>query len=385
VDVVAVSGQLGNGPEAGGLTRKLSEILGSNTSSSNLGYYLEIVNAKYILRQIISNCTRLASVAYEPNTSSEELLDEAERDILAIRPNRSKSSPDIKALVRAALTDLERIYTGEPEGGLIPTEFTDLDRLCGGLRPSEVTIVAGFPGSGKTSFAMNIAERAMLSQHRPVAVFSLEMSSQSLVQRFICSHAKVNLRNLASGKLLERDFRSLVASATDIGNGAIYFDDESDLSIDRLRAKARRIWQQHAIQLLVVDYLQLLTCNSTRKAESRQQEVADISRGLKNLARELRIPVLALSQLNDDGQLRESRAIGQDADNVWRLETVTQEDEDPSSDPSQAGQVDLVIKKARNGPVGRVPLTFLRCFTCFENAAKTSTSESQRSGLPYVV
>jgi replicative DNA helicase len=358
--------------EVGGIAY-LSELPNAVPSAANLPYWLDIIEEKYLLRRIILTCTDAVASVYDHESDPMELLDTVERDILAIRPHKNQQSPDIKKLVKDAITSIEELWNLKGACRGIPTGFTDLDKMTSGMISGEVTIIAGYPGSGKTSFAMNLAEHAMLGSSRRVGVFSLEMSSVALVTRFICSHARVNLSHVKSGFIAERDFPKLTGAAHDINLAEIRFEDDSDLTIYQLRAKARRLKQQHGIELILIDYLQLLTATGGgRKIESRQQEVADISRGIKAIARELHIPVIALSQLNDDGKLRESRSIGQDADNVWILEAkkLGEGEDDCTVQPTT-----LKIVKARNGPVGKVELMFLKQYTRFESVSKVADED----------
>jgi replicative DNA helicase len=251
-------------------------------------------------------------------------------------------------------------------------------------------VIAARPSVGKTSLAMNIAESAALDQKVAVGVFSLEMTAESLVLRMLCSRSRVNLRNIHEGFLAERDFPKLTAAAGKLSTAPLYIDDTSGMSILQLRAKARRMWQQHGIKLIVIDYLQLLHSTS-RRAENRQQEIADISSGIKALAKELNVPVIVLAQLNRElekrglgerprmSDLRESGSIEQDADLIGLLfkEGKGKDgEEDSSSDADQdAVPVKLFIAKQRNGPTGDVDLTFLKSFTRFENAAKVHAED----------
>ena len=369
IDLVTVVGQLKNSDmleKVGGIAY-VSALPDAMGSAANIEWYIVTVNEKHILRKIIAACTEAVGKAYE-SADVESSLDELERNVMAIRPASKHKGKSIKELVRGAIRTIEAMFNSKGKTDGIGTGLIDLDILSGGLHDGEMTVLAGYPGSGKTSLAMNIAEHAMLNLGKKVGVFSLEMSAESLVTRCICSHARINLRNVRDGFLSVRDFPKITHASAAIANSAIYFEDDSDLSIYQLRAKARRLKQQHGIELVVVDYLQLLSAiGGSRKVESRQQEVADISRGVKAIARELRVPVIALSQLNDDGKLRETRAIGQDADNVW----ILQVDGDADSN-EEAVPVTLSIAKARNGPRGKVNLTFLKPFTRFESAAKVS-------------
>ena len=252
----------------------------------------------------------------------------------------------------------------------VGTGFTDLDKMTSGLHGGEMVVIAARPSMGKTSLAMNIAEHVAIEQRLPVGVFSLEMTAESLVLRMLCSRSRVNLRNVREGFLAERDFPKLTGSAGKLANAPLFIDDSSGLSILQLRAKARRMSQQYGIKLFVIDYLQLLH-STARRAENRQQEIADISSGIKSLAKELNVPVIVLSQLNRElereknrkprlSDLRESGAIEQDADVVGLLYTPSSDDEDGASPAEQdAVPVNLLIAKQRNGPTGDVNLTFL--------------------------
>jgi len=258
-----------------------------------------------------------------------------------------------------------------------------------GLHGGEMIVIAARPSVGKTSLAMNIAEHVAIDQRLPVGVFSLEMTAESLVLRVLCSRSRVNLRNVREGFLAERDFPKLTGTAGKLANAPLFIDDSSGLSILQFRAKARRMHQQHGIKLFVVDYLQLLHSTS-RRADNRQQEIADISSGIKALAKELDVPIIVLSQLNRDverekgraprlSDLRESGAIEQDADVVGLLYKPTKQGEDEDfgdSTESEASAVNLLIAKQRNGPAGEdVHLTFLKPYTRFESAAKIQDAD----------
>jgi replicative DNA helicase len=275
---------------------------------------------------------------------------------------------------------------------VICTGFVDFDKMTTGLHEGEMIVIAARPSVGKTSLAMNIAEHVALEQKIPTGVFSLEMTADQLVLRMLCSRARVNLRNIRDGFLAERDFPKLTGAAGKLAVAPLVIDDSSGLSILQLRAKARRMKQQHGIKLFVIDYLQLLNSTS-RRAENRQQEIAEISGGIKALAKELGVPIIVLSQLNrelekrgDDAvprlsDLRESGAIEQDADMVGLLyKTKAKDEEDNSGESDQeAIPVKLLIAKQRNGPTGEVDLTFLKSYTRFESAAKVDSEDATRS------
>jgi replicative DNA helicase len=249
-------------------------------------------------------------------------------------------------------------------------------------------VIAARPSMGKTSLAMNIAEHVAIEQRVPVGVFSLEMTAESLVLRMLCSRSRVNLRNVREGFLAERDFPKLTGAAGKLANAPLFIDDSSALSILQLRAKARRMHLQHGVKLFVVDYLQLVH-STARRAENRQQEIADISSGIKSLAKELNVPVIVLSQLNREierekgrpprlSDLRESGAIEQDADVVgllYKPKSGSEDDEGGGGAEEDALPVNLLIAKQRNGPTGDVELTFLKSYTRFESKAKVSDED----------
>jgi len=265
----------------------------------------------------------------------------------------------------------------------IGTGFADLDKMTSGLHEGEMIVIAARPSMGKTSLAMNIADTVAVDQRLPVGVFSLEMTAEALVLRMLCSRSRVNLRHITSGFLANQDFPKLTGAAGKLANAPLFIDDSAGLSILQLRAKARRMAQQYGIKLFVIDYLQLLH-STARRAENRQQEIADISNGIKALAKELKVPVIVLSQLNRElekdknrkprlSDLRESGAIEQDADLVALLYKPSGGDDDDGGGPEQdAEPVNLLIAKQRNGPTGDVNLTFLKSYTRFESAAKIS-------------
>ncbi|HEY2952463.1 MAG TPA: replicative DNA helicase [Verrucomicrobiae bacterium] len=359
-------------------------------SAANLGYYLEIVREKFILRKMIHTCTEVVGRVYEHEGEVDALLDEVERDILHISESRVESSTNtIKVLVHEAINTIEDYHKRQGLLTGLGTGFIDLDKMTSGLHAGEMVVIAARPSMGKTSLAMNIAEHVAIELKLPVAVFSLEMTAPSLVLRMLCSRSRVNLRNIREGFLAERDFPKLTGAAGKLANAPLFIDDSAGLSILQLRAKARRMAQQYGIKLFVIDYLQLLH-STARRAENRQQEIADISNGIKALAKELKVPVVVLSQLNRElekdknrkprlSDLRESGAIEQDADLVALLYKPSSGDEDDGGerDEQDAVAVNLLIAKQRNGPTGDVNLTFLKSYTRFESAAKISAEDVQ--------
>lgn len=349
--------------------------------------YLAIVREKSLLRRMIEACTNVVSGIYDFEGDVDAKLDECERQILQIGQARNTG----RALTIREYTDraMAEIETAFQRGGTgldgVSTGFADLDRLTGGMHSSEMIIIAARPSMGKTSLAMNIAENVAIGQRIPVGVFSLEMSATQLTKRMICSQARVNIRNVREGVFAERDFPNLTNAAGRVAGAPIFIDDEGGISVMQLRAKARRMWQQHNIRLFVVDYLQLLNClGSKRRHESRQQEISEISGMLKVMAKEFDVPVIVLSQLNRElekekrkprlSDLRESGAIEQDADVVGFLYRphATQEEAEGQAPPEEqaAETINLLIDKQRNGPRGDIELTFLKPYTRFENSAR---------------
>ena len=362
----------------------LSALPDTVPTAANLGYYLEIVREKFILRKMIQACTDVVGRVYDHEGEVDALLDEVERDILRISEARVEATTNtIKDLVRKAITTIEDYHQRQGVLTGVGTGFADLDKMTSGLHEGEMIVIAARPSMGKTSLAMNIADWVAVDQRLPVGVFSLEMTAEALVLRMLCSRSRVNLRNITSGFLANQDFPKLTGAAGKLANAPLFIDDSAGLSILQLRAKARRMAQQYGIKLFVIDYLQLLH-STARRAENRQQEIADISNGIKALAKELKVPVIVLSQLNRElekdknrkprlSDLRESGAIEQDADLVALLYKPSGGDDDDGGGPEQdAEPVNLLIAKQRNGPTGDVNLTFLRSYTRFESAAKIS-------------
>jgi replicative DNA helicase len=308
-----------------------------------------------------------------------------------LRVNESRVQSDFvptKELVNRAIGTIENFFSRKGQLNGIGTGFPDLDRMTDGLHGSEMIVIAARPSMGKTSLAMNIVEHVVLEQKLPVAVFSLEMSAESLMLRMMCSIARVNLRSIREGFMSESDFPKLTSAAGRLANAPLFIDDSAGLSILQLRARARRLHQQHGIKLFVVDYLQLLHSTARRAQDNRQQEIADISNGIKSLAKELKAPVLVLSQLNRElerdksrkprlSDLRESGAIEQDADLDGLLYKPNSGDDEDNATAEEADgiAVNLLIAKQRNGPTGDVSLTFLKPYTRFESAAKFSDED----------
>ncbi|MCL5099316.1 MAG: replicative DNA helicase [Candidatus Omnitrophica bacterium] len=391
IDLITVQQRLrdNNQLEAVGGLAYLASLPDAVPSAANLTYYLDIAREKYLLRKMIMTCIGVVSRVYDHEGDVDQLLDEVERDVLRISEERVESSTrTIKDLVHKAMHTIEEYHQRQGMLTGISTGFADLDKLTSGLHEGEMIVIAARPSMGKTSLAINLAEYMVIDQRLPVGVFSLEMTAESLVLRILCSRARVNLRDIREGFMAERDFPKLTGAAGKLAGAPLYIDDTPGLSILQLRARARRMVQQHGIKLFVIDYLQLLHSTS-RRAENRQQEIADISNGIKSLAKELSVPVIVLSQLNREvekeknrpprlSDLRESGAIEQDADLVGLLyKPKSGDDEDNGArDEQDAVAINLLIAKQRNGPTGEVNLTFLKGYTRFESASKVSPEDA---------
>jgi replicative DNA helicase len=366
----------------------LSSLCDAVPSAANLGFYLDIVREKHLLRAMIRTCTNVISRVQEHEGEVDQLLDEVERDVLRISEERVEANTrTIKDLVRRAIVTIEEFHQRQGMLTGLSTGFPDFDKMTTGLHGGEMIVIAARPSVGKTSLAMNMCEHVAVDLRQPVGVFSLEMTAESLVLRMLCSRSRVNLRSVREGFLAERDFPKLTGTAGKLANAPLFIEDTSGLSILQLRAKARRMHNQYGIKLFVVDYLQLLH-STARRAENRQQEIADISSGIKALAKELNVPVIVLSQLNREverdrreprlSDLRESGAIEQDADLVGLLYRPNAGNDEENPAPvheADALPINLLVAKQRNGPTGEVTLTFLRSITRFESASKVSADD----------
>lgn len=361
----------------------LASLQDSVPSAANIGYYMEIVLEKYVLRRGIQVCTEFVGRVYEFEGDVEQLLDEGERDFLKIRRSQQPNQRDVKTLVSKAMQTVEWYWEKKMGISGLATGFPDLDAMTDGLHGGNMIVLAARTSQGKTSLAMNIVEHVVMVEKQPVAVFSLEMTADELILRTLCSVARVNLRAAKEGFLAERDIPKLTSAAGKLQKAPLYIDDSSGLSIMQLRARARRMWQQCGIKLFVVDYLQLLHSTSF-KSENRSQEIADISCGIKAMAKEFNVPVIAVAQLNRDvekekrrprlSDLRESGSIEQDADVVGLLYRPNVTDDEDVVNP-ECCPMNLLIAKQRNGPTGDVNLTFLKPYTRFESAAKISDDD----------
>lgn len=356
-------------------------------SAANLTYYIDIVIQKFLLRKAIATCAGVVGQIYANEQDGSKVLDEMERDVLNVRRSVvSSESYSIKELVHGSIDRFEQAFQTQGHGVLtgIATGFIDFDKMTGGLQAGDMIVIAARPSMGKTSLAMNIADYVAVTGQIPVGVFSLEMTKESLSDRMLSSRARVNLRNIREGFLSEIDFPKLTSAAGQLSKSPLRIDDTPSLSIMAVRARARSMWQQYGIKLFVIDYLQLMHSTTKRAEQNRQNEVTDISGGIKALAKELGVPVVVLSQLNRNSarekgrrprldDLRESGSIEQDADVVGMLYAPAQDEEESLGVEEPDGlAINLLIAKQRNGPTGDVALTFLKPYTRFESAAKVS-------------
>jgi replicative DNA helicase len=365
--------------EAVGGTGYIAEVAACVPTAANAGHYARIVREKALLRSLASISTEIASGAYDSPPNVDEYLDESEHKIFEISERRIRQSfHSMPELTRESIKLLERLYERKELVTGVPTGFLDLDRLTAGLQPSDLIVIAARPSMGKTALALNIAAHAATEcdPRLGVAIFSLEMSKEQLVLRMLCAEGRVDSSRARAGYLGERDFPKLAQAAARLSEAHIFIDDSSDTSPIVLKAKCRRLMRERNsnLGLIVVDYLQLM--RSARPGESREKEIAEISRSLKALAKELKVPVVALSQLNRQvetrpdrrpllADLRESGAIEQDAD----LIAFIYRDEMYHRDSKEPGVAEIIIAKQRNGPTGTAKLTYLTQFTRFENYA----------------
>lgn len=380
VDMVTVTEALkreGKLEDVGGI-QFITYLANAVPTAANVSYHAKIVEEKSLLRQLISVSTQIAGSGYEGTEDVNSLLDNAERMILGVSERKiSRDFAPIKEVVMSAVDRIDELYN--KKGGItgIATGFIDFDHLTSGLQPSDLILIAARPSMGKTALVLNMAQNVAIREKKAVAFFSLEMSKEQLVQRMLCSEASIDSSRLRIGELEDNDWEKLIWAADSLSRAEIFIDDTPGITVMEMRAKARRLKVEHNLQLIVIDYLQLMQGSGKKSGENRQQELSDISRSLKALARELNVPVIALSQLSRSvesrqvkrpmlSDLRESGALEQDADLVaflYREDYYDKETENKNI-------TELIIAKHRNGPVDTVKLFFHKQFTRFANLAK---------------
>ncbi len=357
----------------------LASLVDNVPSAANVSHYAKIVKEKAVLRQLIGTATGILKNSYEAGTDVDQVLDEAEHAIFEISENKIRPSfYQLKNIIKDSFKTIERLYENKNLITGVPTGFERLDDLTSGLQKSDLIIIAGRPSMGKTAFALNLASHAAVEMGLPVAVFSLEMAKEQLALRMLAADAKVDSQRLRRGLIGETDWPKLTAAASRLPEAPIFIDDTPAITVLEMKAKARRLKAENGLELVVLDYLQLMRAGGRK--DSREQEISEISRSLKALAKELNVPVIALSQLNrkvEDrtnrrpqmADLRESGAIEQDADVIafiYRDEVYNKSEDNP-----EKGIAEIIIGKQRNGPVGTVKVAFLERYTSFEQLART--------------
>jgi replicative DNA helicase len=361
--------------DAGG-SSYINELLNATPTPAHVEDYAEIVREKYVLRQLIETCTDIIEMSYEETEDVEELLDRAEQEIFSVRKDQIHGGLEkINHAIDSMVEELNETHQGDEDVTGLQTGYAQFDNMTTGFQENQLIILAARPGMGKTSLALNIAKNIGVESDEEVALFSLEMSKNALAKRLLSSESKVPFKKIQSGQLSDRDYKRINNAMARLAEAPIFIDDTPSLDVLEMKAKVRRMRAEHGISMAIVDYLQLM--DSVGRQESREQQLAGISRGLKKLAMELEIPVLALTQLNrrvehrDDKQpkladLRGSGAIEQDADLVCfvhRDYVFSQKEEDK-------GRAQLIVGKQRNGPTGPVPLTFRAEHMSFEESSR---------------
>ncbi|MFQ5600579.1 MAG: replicative DNA helicase [Candidatus Krumholzibacteriia bacterium] len=381
VDIVTVTDELRKMDrlQAVGGAVTLSALLDSVATAANIEYHARIVFDKYLSRRLISTAKEVVAEGYADRLPTNELLDQAQSNIFAISEGRLRDGfVHIKDVVRDSFVEIENLHHNPDAISGIRTGFDDLDALLAGLHNGDLIIVAARPSMGKTSLALSVVQNVAIDNKLPVAVFSLEMSKEQLALRMLCSEARVDNHLLRRGIIQKHEWPNLTKAASLLTSAPVYIDDTPGMNVLEMRAKARRLKMEKGLRLVVVDYMQLM--QSATKVENRQQEISQISRALKGLAKELDVPVVSLSQLSRAvesrggtrrpmlSDLRESGAIEQDADVVLFLYREEVYDRDCSEDVR--GVAEVIIGKQRNGPIGEVKLKFFAEYTRFENLAR---------------
>ncbi|MEK3888864.1 replicative DNA helicase [Bacillus sp. FSL K6-3431] len=376
VDLVTVTEELSAAKmleDIGGISY-LSEISISVPTAANIGYYARIVEEKSLLRRLIRTATNIATDGFTREDEVNELLDEAEKQIMEVAQRKNAGAfHNIKDVLVRAYDNIELLHHQKGDVTGIPSGFSELDRMTAGFQRNDLIIVAARPSVGKTAFALNIAQNVGTKTGENVAIFSLEMGAEQLVMRMLCAEGNINAQNLRTGSLTDDDWKKLTMAMGSLSNSGIFIDDTPGIRIGEIRSKCRRLKQEHGLGMILIDYLQLIQGSGNSK-ENRQQEVSEISRMLKGLARELEVPVIALSQLSRGveqrqdkrpmmSDIRESGSIEQDADIVaflYRDDYYDQESENKNI-------IEIIIAKQRNGPVGTVSLAFVKEYNKFVN------------------
>ncbi len=391
IDLITLTDQLkkNNELEAVGGVSYLSSLVNMIPTAANIKYHSNIVREKALLRGLLRSAGEIANKVYEDTLDAEDLVDYAEKSIFDISDKRIKVSfVTLKEVIKGSFEMIEHLYDKKETVTGVPSGFRDLDEMTTGFQKGDLIIVGGRPSMGKTAFVLNIAQHVGLELKEPVAVFSLEMAKEQLALRMLCSEAMVNSNSIRKGFIKKEDWHKLTSAASNLTGAPIFIDDSSSITVLELRAKARRLKMEHGLSLVIVDYLQLMKGKGT--FERREQEISDISRSLKALAKELSVPVIAVSQLNRSveqrrppkpmlADLRESGAIEQDADVILFL----YRDEIYNKDnPANKGKAEVDIAKQRNGPAGvTVKLTYISSCTRFMNMEEREFEEIEEESF----
>ncbi|MDG4657570.1 replicative DNA helicase [Ectobacillus antri] len=376
VDLVTVTAELADQnllDEVGGVSY-LAELANSVPTAANVEFYARIIEEKSVLRRLIRTATTIASEGYEREDDVEGLLSDAEKKILEVAQQKNtKAFQNIKDVLVVTYDKIETLHHRKGDITGIPTGFTELDKMTAGFQRNDLIIVAARPSVGKTAFSLNIAQNVATKTDENVAIFSLEMGADQLVMRMLCAEGNINAQRLRTGDLTPEDWGKLTMAMGSLSNAGIYIDDTPGIRVGEIRAKCRRLKQESGLGMILIDYLQLIQGNG-KGGENRQQEVSEISRSLKALARELQVPVIALSQLSRGvesrqdkrpmmSDIRESGSIEQDADIVAFL----YRDDYYDKETEKKDIIEIIIAKQRNGPVGTVELAFVKEFNKFVN------------------
>ncbi|GBG56790.1 replicative DNA helicase [Sporomusaceae bacterium FL31] len=380
VDLVTVTEYLRKSDKlenAGGIAY-ITSLANSVPTAANIIYHGKIVEEKSLLRQLINSATNIAGMGYEASEEVANILDKAEKMILEVSGRKIGGDfTPIKSIIFDAFGKIEQLYASK--GGItgLASGFKDLDRLTSGLQASDLILVAARPSMGKTAFTLNIASNVAIREKQAVAFFSLEMSKEQLVQRMLCAEASIDSQRLRIGELEDRDWSKLISAADRLSSAPIFIDDTAGITVMEMRSKARRLKIEHDLKLIIIDYLQLMQGSGSKGGENRQQEISEISRSLKALAREINVPVIALSQLSRSvesrqvkkpmlSDLRESGSLEQDADIVAFL----YREDYYNPDTENKNITEVIIAKHRNGPVDTVQLFFHKQFTKFSDLSR---------------
>lgn len=375
IDLLTVTNALNSSKlleEVGGVSY-LTELADAVPTAANISYYTKIVEEKSVLRRLIRTATDIVTESFNREDEIEDVLSEAEKNILDVSNRQNANAfKNIKDVLIDVYDNIEQLHqnTGDVTG--IPTGFKDLDHITSGFQRNDLIIVAARPSVGKTAFALNVAQNVAIKTDENVAIFSLEMGADQLVSRMLCAEGNIDAQRLRTGNLEAEDWTKLTMAMGSLSNAGIFIDDSPGIRVNEIRSKCRRLKQEHGLGMILIDYLQLIQGSGANAKENRQQEVSEISRSLKGLARELEVPVIALSQLSRGveqrqdkrpmmSDLRESGSIEQDADIVGFL----YRDDYYDKESEKQNIIEIIIAKQRNGPVGTVELAFVKEYNKF--------------------